>query len=67
MTHPDLVGKGWNDKGKSVIVGDGSKLTLWQHPGMTGVAETFDGQDEVCQKMSGNLANQTSYLRFEEI
>ena len=34
---------GWNDRGRSVIVADDYKLTLWQHPNMGGVAESYDG------------------------
>ena len=58
---------GWNDRGRSVIVADDYKLTLWQHPNMGGVSESYDGQSEVCQQMSGNMVNQLSYLRFEKV
>ena len=49
-----INGDGWDNKGSSVMVPSDYTLTLWQHPGKTGMDEAFNGNDS-CQKMSGNL------------
>ena len=62
-----LIKHGFNDKGASVRVSDGYKLTLWQHHDETGVGEEFYSADNACQNMSGDLHNQMSHLKFEMI
>lgn len=60
-----LLEKGFNDKGASVKVSEGYLLTLWQHPDEGGIGEEFYGDENVCQKMSSDMHNQMSHLKFE--
>ena len=62
-----MLQKGFNDRGASVKVSDGYKLTLWQDPDETGIGEEFYSADNACQVMSGDLHNQMSHLKFEMI
>lgn len=65
-THSDINKYLW-DKGESVIVEDGYRLTVWQHPYKTGQSEVFETTHGECQRMSDALINQMSHLQVDRV
>ena len=55
------------DKGASVYVPEGYRLTIWEHTDRMGIEGMFYGLEDACQPMNEDLANRMSHLKFEPI